>query len=259
MSTGSAHPGDDDLVLFFYKELDGRQAASVTAHLETCTACRGAMRTLESALGAVGGHEIPEPGPGYEAGERAAPRWSAWLVPRRLALVGAGALLVVAAFAAGRHWSAPGPVPPSRASATSPAPQPATTPAQVRERVLLVALGDHLERSQVVLVELMNSPTQATVDISGARDWARELVPANRLIRQTADQSGENVMAGVLDDLERLLVEIANGPSQIAGTELQQIRQRIEAQGIVFKIRVLDSDLRQREQAISEAVGRRSS
>ena len=86
------------------------------------------------------------------------------------------------------------------------------------------------------------------VDISGTQEWARDLVPTNRLIRLTANEAGERVVADVLDDLERVLVEIANSPSHLSGMEFQQIRQRVEAQGIVFKIRVLDTQVRQREQ-----------
>jgi len=94
----------------------------------------------------------------------------------------------------------------------------------------------------------MNRPTDGTVDISGTQEWARDLVPTNRLIRQTANEAGEQVVVDVLDDLERLLVEIANSPSRLSSAEFEQVQQRIEGRGIVFKIRVLDSQVRQREQ-----------
>ena len=81
-------------------------------------------------------------------------------------------------------------------------------------------------------------------------------MPTNRLIRQTANEAGERVVADVLDDLERLLVEIANSPSRLSSAEFQQVRQRIEAQGIVFKIRVLDTQVRQREEAGAPHAGR---
>jgi hypothetical protein len=84
--------------------------------------------------------------------------------------------------------------------------------------------------------------------MSGARSYARELVSSNRLIRQTASESGERGVAEVLGDLERVLVEIANSPSRLSNDEFSRLRERIEGQGMVFKIRVLDSDVRQREQ-----------
>ena len=118
--------------------------------------------------------------------------------------------------------------------------------ANVRERVLLVAVGDHLERSQMVLVELANAQTRGALDISQERQSADELLASNRLYRQTAAQIGETGVADLLDDLERVLVEVANGPSQVSMQELAAIQQRIEAQGILFKVKIIGSDIRER-------------
>jgi len=251
------HPSDEQLVLFFYGEADGRDA--VAAHVDACTVCQATLGDLQRALAAVDAHRIPERGAGYggevwarmqEHLERAPARdWLSWFAPRRLALAGAVAVLLVAAFFAGRYSLRPQPAQQARTT-----PQPAAAPAsaapqvQVRDRILLIAVGDHLERSQMVLVELMNGPTEGPVDISGTQEWARDLVPTNRLIRQTANEAGDRVVVDVLDDLERLLIEIANSPSRLSSAEFEQVRQRIEGRGIVFKIRVLDSQVRQREQ-----------
>ncbi|MGE5359924.1 MAG: hypothetical protein ACM3NQ_12985 [Bacteroidales bacterium] len=250
------HPSDDQLVLLFYGEAPADRDAA--EHAEHCEECAARLRSLERTLAAVDSHAIPDPGANYGAmvwariePRLAAPsrlRWLfAWLAPRRLAFAGAVALLVVAAFVAGRYSSAPTSPALVADKGVAKAPQPAATAAQVRDRVLLVAVGDHLERSKMVLVELMNSPEAASMDISGTQEWARELVPTNRLIRQTANDAGEKGVADVLEDLERVLVEIANSPSRISSAEFEQIRQRVEAQGLVFKIRVLDSQLQQRE------------
>ena len=48
-------------------------------------------------------------------------------------------------------------------------------------------------------------------------------------------------------DLERVLVEIAHSPSKATSPELEKIRQRIEAEGILFKVRVVESRLRDRQ------------
>jgi Putative zinc-finger len=118
--------------------------------------------------------------------------------------------------------------------------------ANVRARVLLVAVGDHLERSQMVLVELANAQTQGELDISAERQWADELLASNRLYRQTAVQLGQTNVASVLDDLERVLVEVARGPSQVSMQQLAEIQQRIEAQGILFKVKIIGSEMRDR-------------
>ena len=115
----------------------------------------------------------------------------------------------------------------------------------VRERVLLIAVGDHLERSQMVLVELAHAETQGVLDISAERQLADDLVASNRLYRQTAQQMGQENVAGLLDELERVLVEVARGPSTVSMRQLTDIQQRIEALGIVFKMKVIGSDIRQ--------------
>jgi hypothetical protein len=262
VTPNQVHPDEEQLVLFFYGEADGRDA--IESHLATCPACEATLRELRRTLAAVDVHAIPERGPGYGADvwarlqprleRQAAPSWFSWFAPRRLAFAGGLAVLLVAAFVAGRYSIRQPPrqaavAPPSGARPVPAAGGPATSAGAVRDRVLLVAVGDHLERSQMVLVEMMNRPTDATVDISGTQEWARDLVPNNRLIRLTANEAGERMVADVLDDLERVLVEIANSPSKLSGAEFRQIRERVEAQGIVFKIRVLDSQVRQREQA----------
>jgi hypothetical protein len=122
--------------------------------------------------------------------------------------------------------------------------------------VLIVAVGDHLERSQMVLVELMNTPAAATVNITGEQARAEDLVATNRLFRQTAAYAGDAALDDVLDDLERVLMEIVNGPAEVTADELNALRARIESRGILFRVRVLSSEIRERErQGLS---GRRS-
>jgi hypothetical protein len=117
----------------------------------------------------------------------------------------------------------------------------------VRERILLVAVGDHLERSQVALIELVNTPSGTTVDISGEQQRARDLVAENRLYRQTALTTGDPAVASVLDELERVLMEIANSPSTMTAAEFSKVRSRIEQQGIIFKVNVFGQRVRERE------------
>ena len=118
------------------------------------------------------------------------------------------------------------------------------TTRSVRERVLLIAVGDHLERSQMVLVELAHAETRDELDISAERQLADDLLASNRLYRQTAQQMGQANVAGILDELERVLVEVARGPSTVSMQQLADIQQRIESQGILFKVKVIGSDIR---------------
>ncbi|MGH9721855.1 MAG: hypothetical protein ACRD8O_16735, partial [Bryobacteraceae bacterium] len=152
-------------------------------------------------------------------------------------VAGAIAAMVVFAFLAGRFTHKPVPS----------GPGPVAASGQVRERILLVALGDHLERSQMVLIELANASPELARDITGEQERAEDLISENRLYRQTALTAGETNVATVLDELERLLLEIAHSPSKISSPELTRLKERIEAAGLLFKVRVVESNLRERE------------
>jgi hypothetical protein len=125
--------------------------------------------------------------------------------------------------------------------------------AQTGERVLLVAVGDYLERSQMVLIELSNSSPQGSLDISAEQERAGDLVTETRLYRQSAARTGDGRITSVLDELERVLVDITHQPSQITQPQLEELRQRLEAQGILFKIRVLGANVRKEEVAYAPA------
>src|SRR5208283_431080 len=110
------------------------------------------------------------------------------------------ASLVVAAFFAGRMFPRVNPkAPPVQTAANN------NVDKQAGERVLLVAVGDLLERSQMVLIELNHATPSEKLDISAEQERASDLASENRLYRQTALKAGKTAMAGVLDDLERVL------------------------------------------------------
>jgi hypothetical protein len=123
----------------------------------------------------------------------------------------------------------------------------AAADSQAGERVLLVAVGDYLERSQMVLIELSNASPKGSRDISAEQERAGDLVTETRLYRQTAARTGDTRITGVLDELERVLVDITHAPSNMTPSQLEELRQRLEAEGILFKIRVLGSNVRNQE------------
>ena len=149
---------------------------------------------------------------------------------RNLFRLAAVAALVAVAFLVGRSW-------PRR-------PEPLS--ASVRERILLSAVGDHLERSQTVLLDFVNADPAADIP-AGDRRRAGELAADNRLIRQTASTAGDAAVASVLDDLERVLLELAHGAA--TADARTALRRRIDSEEVLFKVRVLEARVRAREQA----------
>jgi len=124
---------------------------------------------------------------------------------------------------------------------------------QVRERILVVAVGEHLGHSERMLIELSNeapdNAKQKEVDISAEQRRAEDLLQENRLYRQTALQEGDAGLARVLDELERVLLDVAHSPEQVTPVQLQAIQKKIEARGILFKVRVVNKELQQRQEA----------
>jgi hypothetical protein len=99
----------------------------------------------------------------------------------------------------------------------------------------------------MVLIELTNANSQGSTDISAEQERAGGLVTETRLYRQTAARTGDARITSVLDELERVLVEITHAPSNMTPGQLEELRQRLEAEGILFKIRVLGCNVRNQE------------
>lgn len=233
------HLDDDELVLHFYGE--AIRPALWDAHLDACPACGQRWEALRRALAAVtdesvGGPAAPEFGAREmeRAWQALAPRLAAERRRSRLRRVMAPLALaasLIVAFTVGRRWPA----------------APGEVPGRGTERVLLVAVGDHLERSEMLLVELVNTPADQTLDIGPEQLQAQELVGASRLYRAAVERAGEPGLASVLEELERLLVEVAHRPSALSADELAALRQRIESRGLLFKVRVLEWQVREKQ------------
>ncbi len=241
------HPPEEDLLLVYYNEpaLD----PALRTHVANCAECADRLRGLARVLDACNEYDAP-PRPGnYEMATwaklrphigtpRSAKRWWHW--SPAIAAVAAIAFFGGMFVEKSKH--------PDGGLRTA-AVATGTTP-QARERILLVALGNHLSRSQVVLAELVNTPAQKSTDISIAQQRAEDLLSESRLLRQTALHTGDTADANLLGDLERVLLEIANSPSRISSPELREIQERIEDQGLLFKVRIIESNLQKKEQTL---------
>ena len=244
------HPDEQRLIEFAGGDAPG--AREVESHLAECAACRERLDAVKRVVAAACAMEVPEPDAGYEARMwqrvstslepgRSWSGWREWISMPRLAFAGAIGVLVIAAFLAGRYSPRPANVP-----------MAAVTP-QVKERILLVAVGDHLDRAQSILIEISNAEPGAgstkTVNISREQKRAEDLLEANRLYRQTAQRTGDAPVADLLGELEPLLVELANSPSEIPASDMAALRKRIEARGLLLKVRVVSSNVHEQERA----------
>jgi len=135
---------------------------------------------------------------------------------------------------------------PRIAGAATPASTVRTTPplaGDANPRVLLLVVGDHLDSSERLLVELSNADPKGTFDIAGDRLRSKELVAANRIYRQTAARTGDSRITSILEELEPVLLEISHAPDHLRGAALVDLQRRIEARGLLFKVRVIGSEV----------------
>ena len=240
-----SHPTEDELVLLFYGDATPGDEQRLTAHVETCADCRPVWQEIQSSLAAVDAAGIPEPPADFErvmwakiqreiSDIQPAPRWWAprfWMPAASLAAV-------VIAVVIGTQMMPGTEVPTPGANETSVSTQ--------AERALLVAMDEHLERSELMLVELMNADAPECEPAD-----ADDLLLSSRLYRQTAAHTGYTELASMLEDLERVLVEIARGPRELPQNDLDTLRTRITDDDLLFKVRVVTDEVRKRQQAIA--------
>jgi hypothetical protein len=220
------HLTEEDLVLIYYGEPDVPE--DVRRHLADCTDCRAAADALAQTLNLCSELPVPEPDAGFELrvwpdGRRV------WSMPGVWIGVAAAVVLIVSAFLLGRATRPPQP------------PILAGLSAQARERILEISLADHLDRADIVLTEISN-----TGDLAGERNQAEDLVEEGRLLRQTLARRGESATLSVFDDIQRVLLEVANGDP----AESPELRQHIGDSSLVFKARIMESNLRTQGQKL---------
>jgi hypothetical protein len=223
------HLSQEQLVLAFYGDID----PDVRAHLDSCRQCQAAFAREQRLLNDLPEQAIPERNENYgaEVWARIQPQlqkpkrqWLAWWT-----LAPAMAALLMVAFFAG--------VLTERQKKTQ------GFSAGARDRVLLITMGNHLDRSQILLAELVNAKPGA-IDFNEERTRANDLLVENRLLRLAAARNGETSSAALLDELERVLLDVSHNPSTLSEPELEEV------QGMLFKVRIIDSNIQEKRQRL---------
>jgi hypothetical protein len=240
------HLTDDELILQYYGETERADRARVDSHLASCAECQFAQDQLRRVMTLVDSAAPVEAPMGFErtAWARLEPAlvanrsgWKTFFWFPQWTLAGGVAALVVAAFVAGRFSGG------DSAVTTSPS---AMVDEVERGSVLQTAVGEHLDRTQMMLVELANADTDGADVLAGEQARAEDLVAINRVIRQSALQSGDGQVVDILEDLERVLLEIANAPANATSNDLTDLQSRITREDLLFRLRVIASEMRQR-------------
>lgn len=219
------HLSEEDLILHYYNE------ASAEAHLAQCPDCRQRLAALQQSLNALDSYTPPTLPPNYPAkvwaklapqigarNEAKSPRRWFWLAVPALASL-------MLAFYLGR---------------VSNEAKPVYLPPQ---QIFRAATADHLDLSLRVLLETVNATPSEKHGVQLPRERAEELLSTNRLLRRSAQQSGQGHVANLLDELERVLLAIARSPETLSSAEYSALEERIAEQGLVFRVRVLENQV----------------
>lgn len=230
------HLNEEELIELHY----GEAASRARAHLQACRECSARYGELQRDLEGVTIPPVPLRLKDY--GERVwqtlrpeliayqqKPAPWLWSGPwKAMVLAVSCAALLATAFISGRYWERN-----TNRTTTAVKANP-----QATQRVLLVVLTDHLDRSERLLVALQHDDLPDRAQSADLQSEARDLLASNRLYYSTASNVGDPALAGTLDKLEGVLAEIANDPN-LTTEDLERIRRHMNTEGILFKIRVL--------------------
>jgi hypothetical protein len=241
------HLSEEELIEHYYSTGEG--AAAAGQHLEACAECAQAYAALQSDLAEM---EFAEPPardatygkqvweslsrslPAYEARKRSWLRGGLWM---GLSYAAVCVLLVACAFFGGRVWERKQ----TQISAGINPPQTQQPAAHPQERVVVVVLSDHLDRSERLLVELKHADANSAEMISPLRDEARGLLAANHICQQNAKKDDDPALATALDRLDHVLAELANQPGGLNGATIARLQDEMNSDSLLFEVRVLRS------------------
>jgi hypothetical protein len=247
------HLNAEEMIAHLYGEGDKAK------HLESCAECAKAYAALKSDMAEMEFPEPPDRDDSYGARKWAslapllvsyqAPQqtWLGSPLRRAFSFAVVCALLIACAFLGGRLWERKQTSRSSDiASGQKPRPVEQTAPP---ERIVVVVLSDHLDRSERLLVELKHANAEGTGLASPLRDEARTLLVANRICRQKAGPDDDPRLAPALERLNQLLEELANQSDTPDPETLTRLQHDVNVDGLLFEVRVLRSGLPERPAA----------
>ena len=122
-----------------------------------------------------------------------------------------------------------------------PGEQFASVPERVRSADAETMTAMHFENSETLLLTFKNvrlDESGSAAEVSHERKRAKQLVFQNMMLRREADASGDVQISSLLENLEPILIDIANLPDQPDAEAIRVIRERVERKNIVALLRV---------------------
>lgn len=232
-------------------DLSHEEVARIESHTAACASCKKELEDLRSILGTLPSSPAPSNRQTEEywqgfvdtverrtVARNAREFKSLWqsiesllvLRPRHAAVLGGSFALTAAAVFAWHIFSAP------------PAQQPfiVEEAGTTSEEFTPERVSQYFRKSKVLLVGLTNSkmPEDHAVDFSVERRASRELVREARYLRQ---QPLDRRSSHLIDNLEKILIELANLEETNDLPDVEIIRGGIQRENLLFKIRMAEA------------------
>ena len=249
-----------------YGELEGEAKRDFAAHLSTCSRCSRMYAEWEGTLRTMSRRERPDPGqsywdgywarlearlePGKDRGEpgrrggwldRVVPGWSN--AGFRWVYQAAGVLVLIAVGALIGRVVLPGrgPEPEIVAERVVTPPSGGAVPDATSSPAVAEACARrYIEDSQVLLLALINDDPGVDgafpADWSGQKKRSRELVAQAASLKNELDDPKQRRLRDLVNDLELILMQIANLESEGDMEAVELIRSSVDNQGLMFKI-----------------------
>jgi hypothetical protein len=231
------HLSEEDLIDLYY----GEAPDAAAQHARACRECGAQLAELQRDLESAKLVAVPARSTDYAERvwqalrpqlvpyEKRRSGWRGWVQWRAAVLALGCVALVAAAFLGGRTWER---------HTVKTARVAGNQGPQAKQRVVLVVLADHLDRTERLLVAIEHANSSDRAENAELQSEARDLLASNRLYRTAASDAGDPALGGALDRLEGVLAEIANDPT-LTAEDLARLRNEMNAEGILFEVRVL--------------------
>jgi hypothetical protein len=245
--------------LYFYGELSLAGRADVQSHLQHCAECRAALEDLSVIRAALAVRPDVATPPGgdwsgfmirlntriaQEANAPSEPAPKVVIMPlrRRLApSLAAAAVLALVTLSAvlmmkQRSGGEPRPAVRTPASAAAPVVR-AVNPVAGTDPALAAVSDQHFERSKLVVLGLATKDARAA-DWEYERELAGTLLDDTRLYRLAAEERGMQSLAGVMRDLELVLLQASMSQERDAAS-LEQLQRLIRRRDLITKMEIV--------------------
>lgn len=135
--------------------------------------------------------------------------------------------------------------------------QKATVKIKRAEGYLQNVIADHLYRSRLLLQEMINisdGGNNISELLTETRSRGEELLSDNRTYRMAAQRQNDVDLEELLDELEMVLVEIANLDPGEADYTLPTVRKIIQKKNLLIKIEIINTDTGEEKSGKTEVI-----